>query len=150
MPTLQISETTNTGEIRWGVSLINDHRTVVLRTSDPLAAAVASSTAKALLHKGPDAPTLDKPPTDHDRPAWFTEKVDDRWLARFTLVPETRFDLLLKLEDAAGDPKAAQSALEAVKDELRKAEIKWDPPEADPAYDQKAADLTPTKGHPGS
>ena len=150
MPTLQISEIADTGEIRWGVTLIDDNGTAVLRTSDPLAAAVASSTAKALLHKGPDAPTLDNAPADHDRPAWFVDKADDRWVARFTLVPETPFDLLLKPEDAAGDPKAAQIALERIKDELRKAEIKWEPPEADPAYDQKAADLTPTKGHPGS
>ena len=150
MPTLQIFETANTGEIRWGVSLVNDDGTAVLQTSDPLAAAVASSTAKALLHKGPDAPTVDKTPTDHNRPAWFAEKADGRWLAHFTLVPETPFDLLLKPEDAAGDPKAAEIALDRIKGELRKAEIKWDPPEADPAYDQKAADLTPTKGHPGS
>ena len=150
MPILQISETASTGEIRWGVILIDDNGTDVLRTSNPLAAAVASSTAKALLHKGPDAPVLDKAPADHDRPAWFIENADGRWLARFTLVPETPFDLLLKTEDAAEDPKAAQVALERIKDALRKAEIKWQPPEADPAHMEKAADLTPTKGHPGS
>ena len=149
MPTVQISETKDTGEVRWGVSLVDDHGAVTLRAADALAAPVASSTAKALIHKGPDAPTLDKP-QQGDRPAWFVEKADDRWLAHFTLVPETAFDLLLKPEDAGGDPKGAVLALERVKADLAKAEIKWDPPEADPAYEHKATDVTPTKGHPGS
>lgn len=150
MSILQISETAQTGEARWGVSLINDEGVVTLNASDPLPAAVASSSAKALVHKGPDAPTVEKAPTAHDRPAWFVDKADDRWLVRFTLVPETPFDLLLKPEDAQGGLKVIEIALERVKDALRKAEIKWDPPEADPAYDHKAEDLTPTIGHPGS
>ena len=149
MPTVQISETENTGEVRWSVSLVDDQGAVTLRAANALAAGVASSTAKALVHKGPDAPTFDKPPPD-DVPAWFVQKADDRWLAHFTLVPETAFDLLLKAEDAEGDPKAAELALERVKGDLAKAEVKWVPPEADPAYEHKATDVTPTKGHPGS
>ena len=149
MPTVQISETGDTGEVRWGVSLVDDQGAVTLRTANALAAGVASSTAKALVHKGPDAPIVHKPPSD-ERPAWFVEKADDRWLAHFTLVPETAFDLPLKPEDAAGDPKHAEIALERAKGDLAKAEIKWVPPEADPAYEHKATDVTPTKGHPGS
>lgn len=149
MPTVQISETADTGEVRWGVSLIDDQGTAILKSANALVAGVASSTAKTLIHKGADAPTLDKPQTG-DRPAWFVEKADDRWLAYFTLVPETAFELLLKPEDAKGDPKAVEIALERIKGDLAKAEIKWDPPEADPAYEHKATDVTPTKGHPGS
>ena len=149
MPTVQISEIADTGEVRWGVSLVDDHGAVTLRAASALAAGVASSTAKALVHKGPDAPTLDKPPPD-DSSAWYVEAADDRWLAHFTLVPETAFDLLLKPEDAKGDPKAADLALERVKGDLAKAEVKWVPPDADPAYEHKATDVTPTKGHPGS
>ena len=147
MPTVQISETADTGEVRWGVSLIDDQGTVTLRAANALTAGVASSTAKALVHKGPDAPTVHKPPGD-DRPAWYVEEVDGQWLARFTLVSETEFDLLLKPDDS--DPKAAELALERVKRVLAKAEVKWVPPEADPAYEHKATDVTPTKGHPGS
>lgn len=149
MPTVQISETADTGEVRWGVSLVDDQGIVALRAANALAAGVASSTAKALVYKGPDAPTVAKPPGD-DRPAWYVEKIDGEWLARFTLVADTRFDLLLKREDAEGDAKVAELALERVKDLLAKAEIKWVPPEADPAYEHKATDITPTKGHPGS
>ena len=149
MPTVQISETGDTGEVRWGVSLLDDQGAVTLRTTSALAAGVASSTAKALVHKGADAPIVHKPLPD-ERPAWFIEKDGDRWLARFTLIPETAFDLLLKPEDAVADPKGAEIALERARGDLAKAEIKWFPPEADPAYEHKATDVTPTKGHPGS
>lgn len=149
MPTVQISETEDTGEVRWGVSLVDDQGAVILLATNALVAGNASSIAKALVHKGPDAPTLYKPPPD-DRPAWFVEQANDRWLAHFTLVPETAFNLLLKPEDNKEDQKTAEFALERVKDNLSKAEIKWVPPEVDPAYEHKASDVTPTKGHPGS
>ena len=149
MPTVQISETADTGEARWGVSLVDDRGAVILRAARAVASGIASSTAKALVHKGPNTPTLDKRPAD-DSPAWYLEEADDRWLAHFTLVPETPFNLTLKPGEAKSDRKAAEFALERVKGLLAKAEIKWVPPEADPAYEHKATDLTPTKGHPGS
>ena len=150
MPTIEISDTENAGEARWGLTLLDDHPAAVLRNITPLVSGVASATAKTLVHKGPDTPTLDKPPEAPDLPAWFIKKDDQTWAARLTLVPETAFDLLLKPEDAHGDPKAAELALDRVKADLAKAEIKWVPPEADPAYEDKAAVVTPTKGHPGS
>lgn len=150
MPTLEISDTEKTGEVRWGVTLIDDEGVAILRNTTPMAPGVASSTAKTLIHKGPGSPTLDKPPEDRDTPAWFIEKADGSWLAQFTLITDTSFDLLLKPEDAQGDPKSAALALDNVKASLAKAEITWVPPEADPAYEDKAAVVTPTKGHPGS
>ena len=39
---------------------------------------------------------------------------------------------------------------EAVKGCLAKVEIKWDPPEADPAYEEKETDETEIEGLPGS
>ena len=150
MPTLEITDTEQTGEVRWGITLIDDQGDAILRNTTPLAPGVANSTAKTLIHKGAESPTLDEAPEDHDAPAWFFEKVDDSWLARFTLIPETSFDLFLKPEDTQGDPKSAELALENVKANLVKAEIKWIPPEADPAYQEKAAVITPTVGHPGS
>ena len=150
MPTLEITDTERTGEVRWGITLIDDHGAAILRNTIPLAPGVASSTAKTLIYKGADSPTLDNAPEDHDAPAWFFEKAADSWLARFTLIPETSFDLLLKPEDTKGDPKSAELALQNVKANLAKAEIKWVPPEADPAYEEKVTVLTPTIGHPGS
>lgn len=150
MPAIEITDTEQTGEIRWGITLIDDQGDAILRNTVPLAPGVASSTAKTLIHKGAVGPTLEDAPEDHHTPAWFIEKADDSWWARFTLVPETSFDLLLKPEDAQGDPKAAELALDNVKVNLAKAEIKWVPPEANPAYKEQAAVLTPTLGHPGS
>ena len=150
MPTIEITDTENAGEARWGLTLLDDQGAAILRNITPLVSGVASATAKTLVHKGSDAPTLGKPPEDPGLPAWFIEKHDAIWTARLTLVPETAFDLLLKPEDAEGDPKAAELALDRVKADLAKAEIKWVPPEADPAYDDKAAVDTPAIGHPGS
>ena len=96
MSLLEISENAEVGELRWGVSLINDEGVPILRNTTPLPRGAALSTAKALKHKGPDAPFLAESPVGPDTPAWVAEKVDDGWLVRFTLVSETLFDLLLK------------------------------------------------------
>ena len=150
MSLLEISEIENTGERRWGVHLINDDGAPVLRNITPLAKIVALSTAKILKHKGPDAPFFGEGPVSSDTPVWVAEKANDGWQVRFTLVSETVFDLLLKSEDATGNIKVVENAMETVKANLVKAEIKWDPPEADPAYGEKESDLTPVIGYPGS
>ena len=85
-----------------------------------------------------------------DTPAWVAEKANDDWLVRFTLVSETLFDPMIKPEEGTGDEKIVEQALMIVKSNLDKAEINWNPPDADPAYQEKESDLTPTVGHPGS
>ena len=150
MSLLEISETANVGESRWGVSLIDDEGVPVLRNITPLPKGVALSTAKALKHKGPDAPFVGEGTVSPDTPAWVAEKANDGWLVRFTLVSETLFDPLSKPEDGTGDEKIVENALTIVKSNLAKAELRWNPPEADPAYQEKESDLTPTVGHPGS
>ena len=150
MASLEISETQKEGEHRWGVTLITDENVDVLRTTNSLAKGVALSTAKALKHKGPDAPFVGDRPPSFDRPYWVAKKGPKGWMVEFTLVSETPFDLFLKPEDATGDPKIVETAVATVKATLSKAEIQWNPPEADPAYAEKETDLTPTVGHPGS
>ena len=150
MSLLEISEFTNVGERRWGVSLIDDEGVTVLRNVTPLAKGVALATAKALRYKGPDAPFLGDEPGTPTIPSWAAEKTAHGWLLRLTLITETLFDLLLKQEDNAEDTKIIENALEVVKSNLTKAEIKWNPPDADPAYEQKESDETVTQGHPGS
>ena len=149
MSLLRISEIAQAGERRWGITLTYDTGKPILQNTDPLAKGVALATAKVLKHKGPDAPILEKRP-EGSVPAWVAEKTDLGWLVKFTLVSETAFDVLLKPEDDTGDLRVVEHALKAVKATLGKAEIKWDPPEADPAYEEKESDLTPAKGHPGS
>ena len=149
MSLLRITEIAQTGEHRWGISLIDDIAKPILQNTEPLAKGVALSTAKVLKHKGPDAPVLEESP-ERLVAAWVAEKTDRGWLVSFTLVGETAFDLLLKPEDTTGDPRVVENALKAVKAALVKAEIKWDPPDADPAYEEKESDLTPAIGYPGS
>ena len=150
MSLLEISAIENVGERRWGVSLINDEGLTILRNITGLVKGVALSTAKALKNKGADAPFAGEGPGSPDIPAWVAEKVNDSWLVRFTLVGETPFDPLIKPEEGSEDEKTVENALMIVKRNLAKAEIKWNPPEADPAYPEKESDLTPTVGHPGS
>ena len=149
MSLLRITEIVQVGEHRWGISLTDDTGKPILQSTDPLAKGVALSTAKVLKHKGPDAPVLEESP-GRVVSAWVPEKTDLGWQVRFTLVSETVFDLLLKPEDAREDIKVVENALKTVKANLVKAEIKWDPPEADPAYEEKESDLTPAIGYPGS
>ena len=62
MSILQITDTEEAGELRWGITLVNDEGTAIMQNRTPLAQGVANSTAKVLIHKGPDAPTLEKVP----------------------------------------------------------------------------------------
>ena len=149
MSLLTIKETMGAGERRWGISLTDDTGRPILQNTDPLAKGVALSTAKVLKHKGPDAPVLEDSP-GRLVSAWISEKTDLGWVVRFTPVSETVFDLQLKSEDATGDASVVETAMKAVKANLVKAEIKWDPPEADPAYEEKEMDETQTIGYPGS
>ena len=150
MSLLEIREIENAEERRWGVSLINDDGMTILQNITALAKGVSLSTAKALKQKGPDAPFVGEGPASPTTPAWVAEKVKNSWLVRFTLVSETLFDPVIKPEEGTGDEKIVENALTIVKSNLAKAEIKWNPPEADPAYQEKESDLTPTVGHPGS
>ena len=150
MSLLEIFESSNVGEIRWSVRLINEEDVTILTNITPLAKGVALSTAKALKNKGADAPFLGENKEGQDRPYWFAEKASDGWLLGFNLVNGTLFDLFLKPEDRTSDIKVVENALKVVISNLMKVEIKWNPPEADPAYAEKESDLTPTTGHPGS
>ena len=151
MSLLEISQIANMGERRWGLTLSDDEGEHILRTVTPLAKGETLSIAKALKHKGPDAPLLEEgSPKEPSKPAWIPEKADGESLIRFTLVPATSFDLLLKLEGGGGAEQNIAKSVEVVKSALRKAEIKWNPPEADPAYKEKESDATETIGHPGS
>ena len=151
MSLLKISQIAPTGEHRWGVTLSDDEGEDILRTATSLSKGEALSAAKALKHKGPDAPLLDEGrPQVPSRPAWIPEKPDEEWSIRFTLVTATSFVFLLKPEVIGGQGENIAKVIEVVKSALLKVEIKWDPPEADPAYKEKVSDETLTLGIPGS
>ena len=150
MPVLEISRTADAGERCFSISLVDDEGTTLFRTTTSLFQDVAIDTAKALLQKGPSASFVGEGPEPVGIPAWMAEKVADAWLLKFTLARTTLFDPLIKQENA-GDPTALEHVVVVIKDNLRKVEeLTWNPKNADPAYQEKESDVTPTVGMPGS
>ena len=112
------------GERCWGVSVLTDDgAATILESTTPLTKGTAVDTAKVLKQRGPDAPFVGEPPRDHG-PAWVPEKNGNKWLLKFTEVDATSFDLLIG-------------------DLLKNADIKWNPPDADPAICEKEEETTP-------
>ena len=151
MSILTITKVANEGEHCWGIVLFNEDNVPILRSEKGLRKGEVISVAKALRFEASTAPVvIEEKAEGADGPAWVIEKTDRGWVVRFTLVAATAFDLMLKPEDAAGSSKIAEEAVEAVKKCLAQVEIKWDPPEADPAYEEKETDATEIQGLPGS
>lgn len=146
-PVLEIRETVPSGERRWGIRLLDTERESFLESIDPLAKGDALTTAKLLRSKGADAPLLKDAPA-MDRPAWILRKEDDRWILAFTLA-DTLTDFVPRVK-AGEDKKEIEQAVETIKELLKKVEIEWNPPSADPAHDQKEEDLTPGEPLSGS
>lgn len=151
MSLLNITKVSSTGERCWGIVLLDERDEPILRSEKGVRKGEVTSIAKVLKFEGSTAPVVvvEKPTTSNGL-AWIIEKTAGGWTARLTGVAATSFDLLLKQEDAAGPSKIAEDAVEAAKACLAKAEIKWDPPEADPAYEEKETDETEIVGLPGS
>lgn len=151
MSLLSITKVSDAGERCWGVLLLDEDNTPLLRSEKGVRKGEVNSIAKALRFQGPEAEVVvEDKPGDKPGPVWSLEKTDRGWMVRFSQVAQTWFDLMLKPEDAAGPPKIAEEAMEVVKSCLAKADIKWDPPEADPAYQEKETDETEIVGIPGS
>ena len=114
------------GERCWGVSVLTDDGgRSILESTTPLTKGEAVDTAKVLKQRGPDAPFLGEPPHDRD-PAWVPEKEGNKWQLKFTEVNATSFDLLIG-------------------DVLKGADLKWNPPDADPASREKEQETTPAE-----
>ena len=149
MSLLNITKVSDTGEQCWGVVLLDDNGAALLRSEKGVRKSEITSIVKALKFEGPGAAIVMEGAGKPEGPAWVIEKADQGWHVRFTLVELTAFELLLKPE-AAGSPTAAEETVKAVKDCLAHADIQWDPPEADPAYQEKVTDETEIEGIPGS
>lgn len=148
---MNITKVSDAGEQVWGVVLLDEEGNAILRSLKGVRKGEVMAMAKALKFEGAGAPvSVENKPGDGHGPVWIIEKTDQGWAVRFTEVAATSFDLLLKAEDAAGPPKAAEEAVAEVKTCLEKAEIKWEPPTADPAYQEKVTDETDIEGLEGS
>ncbi len=148
---LNITKVSDAGERCWGVVLVDGDGLPILRSEKGVRKAEVLSLAKVLKFEGPGAPVIEEGKGgEEDGLAWLIEKTSHGWIVRFSRVPSTPFELLLKGEDVAGSLTTAAKAVETAKLCLAKVEIKWDPPEADPAYDEKETDETEIEGLPGS
>ena len=150
MSLLNITKVSDTGEQCWGVVLLDDNGAALLRSEKGVRKGEITSIAKALKFEGPAAAIAIEGAAKPEGPAWVLAKADSGWHVRFTLVELTAFELFLKPDEAAGSPTAAEQSVKAVKDCLAHADIHWDPPEADPAYQEKVTDETEIEGIPGS
>lgn len=112
------------GERCWGVSVLTDGgAATILESTTPLTKGEAIDTAKVLMQRGPDASFLGEP-APAGGPAWVPEKAGNKWVLKFTEVNATSFDLLIG-------------------NVLKEADLKWNPPEADPAMREKEEETTP-------
>ena len=112
------------GERCWEVNvLIDDGAATILKSTTPLTKGEAIDTAKVLRQRGPHAPFLGEFPPVRG-PAWVPEKEGDKWVLKSTEVKATSFDLLIG-------------------NVLKDADLKWNPPDADPAIREKEEETTP-------
>ena len=148
---LNITKVSDVGEKCWGIVLVDGEGSPIMRSEKGVRKAEVISVAKVLKFEGPVAPVIEREKGgEGDKPAWLIEKTDHGWIVQFTRVSSTYFGLLLKDKYVVESLKAVAEAVEVVKECLAKVEIKWDPPEADPAYKEKETDETEIEGLPGS
>ena len=150
MSLLKIMKVSEAGERCWGVVLLDDDGSPLLRNLKGVSKRDVASMAKILKFEGPGARVSEDGKEEPGRPTWIIEKTAEGWAVRFTPVEATSFDLLLKPEAVVEPPKVAVEAVESAKGCLANVEIAWDPPEADPAYEDKVMDETEIEGLPGS
>ena len=150
MSLLKITKVSDAGERCWGVVLLDDEGKALLRSSNGVGKRDAALMAKTLKFEGPKGSVSEVGKEDSGQPCWVIEKTARGWVASFTLIKETSFDLLLKPEAIAESPKVAVEIVDLVKKCLTRVEVVWDPAEADPAYEDKVTDETEIEGLPGS
>ena len=113
------------GERCWGVKLLTSDGIAILQSTVPLRKGDANDTAKILKFRVPDTLSVMDPLRDHGI-TWKLDRDGGKWLLEFSGVSATLFELLLI-------------------DILRGADVKWNPPDADPAQREKEQELTPAE-----
>lgn len=133
MSLLKVTKVPGSGELCWGLLLLDDDGNGLLRSLKGASRHDVVSMAETLKLEGPKAPVSEDGKEDADRPTWIIMKTDQGWAVRFSPVAVTAFDLFLKPEAAAEPPKAVVESVETVKTCLVSVEIIWEPPEEEPA-----------------
>ncbi|MCY3614860.1 MAG: hypothetical protein OXH03_07175 [Bacteroidetes bacterium] len=147
---LEIRKAETKGELCWSVFLIDDEGNVILQSTELMAKGVAVSAAKSVKHEGYDAPFIKDATAHPSKPVWRIVEKDGRLLIELSLDNQIRFNSPGSQKDGLKDIDFIEDIINHIKSDLHCAEIRWNPPELNPAHDEKESDRTPTKGHPGS
>ena len=142
MPTIEIARVADAGERCWGVRLLRDDGEVVLESIETITKGVAHSIAKALKYGQAGTPSVRDEMASADSGA-VAHTTGTGSTIKFTLVEEATFRVCQR----PGDDVPSISELVAW---LVDVDIRWSPPEEDPANKAKESDHTQTKGIPGS
>ena len=147
MSRLTISEIPDKlGEECWRVGLFDSQDIQILESTTPLTKGEAHTIAKALKFKGSDALIVDKKPSGGEKDFWIITTTEKPLRVELTTVTETSFVLLGNATDKE-DPKTLLGVIATC---LLKADITWQPQEANPAEIEISEDQTETLGIPGS
>ena len=142
MSTIEIARTEGAGERCWGIRLLNEGGEAVVESTEPLTKGTAHATAKALKH-GALPRIVNGPLVDQDGSVAVAGADDDGQRAQAGSIEETAFRVCVRV---GGEGPGT----EAIDIRFTDAEIRWSPPEDDPAHRAKESDRTETKGLPGS
>ena len=134
------------GEECWRVGLFDSQDIKILESITPLTKGEAHAIAKALKFKGSDALIVDEKPSGYEKDCWIIITTEKPLHVELTAVSMTSFVLLGNTTDKE-DPKTLLGVIATC---LLKADITWQPQEADPAEIEKLEDQTETLGIPGS
>ena len=110
------------GEYRWHLRLLDADGSAFFHSVDPLPKGAALAFAKKIKNDGIDAALFNEASAGNDDKIWL------KW----------------------DKGKDFEELLKQINEEINKADIVWNPPDADPAYPDKITDQTETMGIPGS
>ncbi|MCY4000912.1 MAG: hypothetical protein OXF84_08935 [Bacteroidetes bacterium] len=150
MSFIEIFEIDAAGEQCWGIRCIDNKGNPLLESTELVTRAVAISTAKCLKHHGCHSSFNQDVTKDMNGSFWTGVEVDGHLSIEFSLVKETRFKIPDSTEVKTHVVEFCEEIITGVKGVLACAEIRWNPPECDPAFTEKESDTTPIQGHPGS
>ena len=143
MSTVEITRVAEAGERCWGIRLFRDDGEVALESIEAVSKGVAHSMAKRLKHGQAGPPSVGDEMAVQPGSGAVAHTGDDSLTVKFALIEEATFRVFRR----PGDEVASIGEFDAWFVDV---EIRWCPPEEDPANRAKESDRTKTKGIPGS
>ena len=143
MSTIEIKRIAVAGERCWGIRLLRDDGEVAFESIEAVSKGVAHSMAKRLKHGQAGAVSGRDEMASQPSGGAVAHATDAVPTVKFALIEEATFRVLQR-------PGADALSIAEVEACLVDVDIRWSPPEEDPANRAKESDQTRTKGIPGS